>query len=151
MRQMRKSMAVDDDGNRSSSCAVHVKKMRMRMMRMLVHICFILISSTSFFGGLAGVLKPPSSRISYFVHAQSSSFLPTRKKKGEFVFVPDSSVTWEEAAEGCEEMGGVLAGVHSKEEQKTIEKLLDGAKEIAVWIGYYSDGKKEGTESCEVL
>merc|ERR1711966_227129 len=109
---MRKSMAVDDDdGNRSSSCAVHVKKIRMRMMRMLVHICFILIiSSTSFFGGLAGVLKPQSAgRISYFVHAQSSSFLPTRKKKGEFVFVPDS-VTWEEAAEGCEEMGGVLAG-----------------------------------------
>ena len=144
-------MAVDDDGNRSSSCAVHVKKMRMRMMRMLVHICFILISSTSFFGGLVGVLKPPSAgRISYFVHAQSSSFLPTRKKKGEFVFVPDSG-TWEEAAEGCEEMGGVLAGVHSKEEQKTIEKLLDGAKEIAVWIGYYSDRKKEGTGCCEVL
>ena len=60
-------------------------------------------------------------------------------------------MTWEEAAEGCEEMGGVLAGVHSKEEQKTIEKLLDGAKEIAVWIGYYSDGKKQGTGSCEVL
>jgi len=55
----------------------------------------------------------------------------------------DKSLTWQEAKEYCESLGGHLVTITSKEEQNFIENLLDNGSKWFYWLGG-TDEKVEG-------
>lgn len=55
----------------------------------------------------------------------------------------DDILTWEEAKEKCEELGGHLVTITSPEEQAVIQQLLSGSSRGSYFIG----GRKEGENS----
>lgn len=52
----------------------------------------------------------------------------------------DEDITWHEAKEFCENMGGHLATITSKEEQEAIESLIKNGTQKQYWLGGYNDG-----------
>lgn len=66
------------------------------------------------------------------------------------VVVPDSLVTWQEAARAAEKMGGRLATIESPAENDFVYTLMENRKEawtrhgpyrLGPWIGGYYDGR----------
>ena len=52
------------------------------------------------------------------------------------VFEPDS-ITWEEAKQRCEQMGGYLATITSAEEQAFVDSLIENSGKNGLWLGAY--------------
>ena len=52
------------------------------------------------------------------------------------VFEPDS-ITWEDAKQRCEQMGGYLATITSAEEQAFVDSLIENSGKNGLWLGAY--------------
>ena len=52
----------------------------------------------------------------------------------------DQGMTWSEAKEFCESLGGHLVTITSAEEQAEVESLIKDAPQKQYWIGGYNDG-----------
>lgn len=52
----------------------------------------------------------------------------------------DQSITWTEAKEYCERLGGHLVTITSQEEQKFIERLMENGEKKQYWIGAFLEG-----------
>lgn len=82
--------------------------------------------------------------ISFPVASAKMKFNGVISENGHKYAICNSTSSWNEAKEFCEQQGGYLVTITSKSEQKTIEKLLKqyGTKE-AFWIGAKKDTEWE--------
>ena len=52
----------------------------------------------------------------------------------------DESMTWKEAKEYCESLGGYLATITSATEQETVKALIEGGSKAQYWLGGTNEG-----------
>lgn len=63
------------------------------------------------------------------IHSGSTEF------NGHYYHLYEDSLTWQEAKEACEKLGGHLVTITSKDEQDFISNLVRGATKRSYWIG----------------
>lgn len=67
------------------------------------------------------------------------SHVNTASYNGHTYYLYNDILTWEEAREKCEELGGHLVTITSTDEQETVAKLIQGQARRGYWIGGSSD------------
>ena len=76
--------------------------------------------------------------------ANYGSIADLEKLGSHYYKVYDTPMTWTEARDACEAVGGHLAAVSSEEEQTFVCDIIKSSKQANMWIGgYYSEADEE--------
>ena len=72
-----------------------------------------------------------------------SGYIPEKSLEfgGHYYTLFNDDLTWEEAKNACERMGGHLVTVTSNEENEAVKTLASNGTKSLYWIGAYGDGK----------
>lgn len=108
----------------------------MKMQKIMKKLCVMLAAVTAFCGAnLATGLCVPEE-----VMAATSIPKEAKQYKNSDYMAYAEQVTWTEAKEKCEALGGHLATISSAEENQFVYELVQGVGAKNAWLGFYNAG-----------